>query len=196
MIRARFLNPVISLSFFFTVTAHAVDSPSNYTALMIVDGVKMEIAYLDHMMLIKNPQAEDIVNISMPRAKKFIVLSTLSETWYESPIKPDFYELDVAVEKTEKGREVIDGHPCTKYEGVFYRKNKPDEKNEIIVWEADDIGGLAIKVKIRDYQAARENIKEYETMELKNIKPGAAKEEMFQIPEYYRKVKVLKEVLE
>ncbi len=195
-LKNSFFPGVILLIFFFVLKAGAGESLSNYTADMVIDGVKTEIAYLDRMMLIKNPQAEDIINISMPEAKKFIVMSTSNDTYYESPIKPDFYALDVVVEKTKRGSQVIDGHSCTKYEGVFYQKGKPDEKNEMIEWQADDLGGLVIKVKMRDYQAAKQNIEEYTTMELKHIKPGEAKKEMFQIPEYYRKVKLLKEVLE
>ncbi len=163
---------------------------------MVVDGKKMNVAYQSRMLRLQHPEYEDIINITLSDKKKFIVLSTVTETYHELPIKPDFYELDVVVEKTKRGSEIIDGHPCTKYEGVFYQKNKPAEKNETIEWQADDLGGLVIKVKMRDYQAVKQNIEEYTTMELKNIKPGEAKAEMFQIPEYYRKVKLLKEVLE
>ena len=168
----------------------------NYTAVMSVNGKKVNVAYLDNMLRVEHPEYEDIINITMPAEKKFIVFSTATETYYEKGIRPDFYEVDVVVEKTKKGSDIIDGHPCTRYEGVFYRKDKPDEKNETIEWDAEDLGGLAIKVKMRDYRAVRQHVEEYTTMELKNIKPGGAKKEMFQIPEYYRKVKLLKEVLE
>lgn len=138
----------------------ATEALSNYTAEMIVDGVNANIAYFNGMLLVPHPSYDDIVNITVPEKKIFIVMSNSNMTYFEKSINPDFYKLDIVVEKTKKGSQVIDGHPCTIYEGVFYQKGKPDDKNEMTEWAADDMGGLIIKRKTRDYQTAKQNIKE------------------------------------
>ena len=49
------------------------------------------------------------------------------------------------IDKKKIGTETIDRHPCIKYDAVFYLKDKPQEKFNSVLWEAQDLGGLPIR---------------------------------------------------
>jgi hypothetical protein len=129
------------------------------------------------------------------------MMNTISKTYYEQPIQeretaPNAYDPDVVVDKKKIGTDTIDGHPCIKYDAIFYRKSKPEEKFKATLWEAQDLNNFNIQTEITipaNKQHQRPGGKM--VMKFKNIKLGAATASMFEVPRDYKKVGSMPEVM-
>jgi hypothetical protein len=102
----------------------------------------------------------------------------------------------MVIEKKKVGADTIDGHPCIKYEAVFYRKSKPEEKYNATLWEAQDLKDFNIQTEMTlppnpKYPGSGGKM----VMKFKDIKLGAAKASLFEVPGDYTKVNSVQEVM-
>jgi hypothetical protein len=140
-----------------------------------------------------------MVNIHFMDSRKMIMMSTRNKTYLEQAMRqegaPSIDDPRVVVEKKQIGSETIDGHPCNKYDSVFYIKDKPAEKYKAIIWEAKDLGGLVIRSETALPPEKARGGKNKIISEIKEIKVGAAKSSMFEVPKDYRKVENMMEMM-
>jgi hypothetical protein len=194
-------------SFFFMasilltgLSVHAAP-PDNFTATMVSSGMEMPMAKMGTKSRVQNPGIKGLVTISLTDAKKTVMMNTVSKTYYEQPIQgrektPNVYDPDVVFDKKKVGTDTIDGHPCVKYDSVFYRKSKPEEKYKATLWEAQDLKDFNIQTEITvpanpKYQGSGGKM----VMKFKDIKLGAATASMFEVPRDYKKVNSVQEVM-
>lgn len=195
------------VSFFFMATLLFTGSsvlaapPDNFTATMVSSGMEMPMARMGTKSRIENPGMQDVVTISLGDVKKTIMMNRATKTYHEQPIQdrektPNAYDPEMVIEKKKVGTETIDGHPCIKYDTVFYRKNKPEEKYNATLWEAQDLKDFNIQTEMTippnpKYPGSGGKM----VMKFKDIKLGAAKASMFEVPGDYTKVNSVQEVM-
>jgi hypothetical protein len=194
-------------SFFFMasflysgLSLHAAQ-PDNFTATMVSAGMEMPMAKMGTKSRVENPAMKGLVTISLADAKKTIMLNIAGKTYFEQPIQdkegaPNIHDADMVFEKKKLGADTIDGHPCIKYDAVFYRKSRPEEKFKAIIWEAQDLKGFNIQSEITvpanpKYPGSGGTM----VMKFKDVKLGAATATMFEVPKDYKKVGSVHEVM-
>ena len=175
--------------------------PDNFTATLVSAGMEMPMARMGAKSRVENPAMKGLVTINLADAKKTIMLNTLNKTYFEQPIQdrgnaPDPYNPDVVFEKKKVGTDTIDGHPCIKYDATFYRKSQPGEKFRATLWEAEDLKGFTIQTEMSvpanpQYPGSGGKM----VMKFKDVRLGAAKASMFEVPGDYRKVNSMPEVM-
>ncbi|MEO5356489.1 MAG: hypothetical protein H7844_04230 [Nitrospirae bacterium YQR-1] len=191
-----FIYTVVFLALILISTTEVFSAPpENFTAEMTVSGLTMKMAKMGNNTRIENQSMPGLVSIFLGDEKKIIYLSTakkkyVRENMTETP--PPMFGNDVVFDKKPLGPQTIDGHPCEKYDAVFYKKDKPDEKIEAIIWEAADFGNLIIRY---EYEAKdTEGKSTMITAQLRNIQTGTAKSYMFELPKDYKKVAYVSEL--
>ena len=175
--------------------------PDNFTAKMVSSGMEMPMAKMGAKSRVENPAMQGLVTISLADTKKTIMMNTISKTYFEQPIReqekaPNVYDPDVIFEKKKVGTDTVDGHPCIKYDSVFYRKSKPEEKYKATLWEAQDLKDFNIQTEMTvpanpKYPGSGGKM----VMKFKDVKLGAATNAMFEVPRDYRKVNSMQEVM-
>ena len=175
--------------------------PDNFTATLVSAGMEMPMAQMGAKSRVENPAMKGLVTINLADAKKTIMLNTLNKTYFEQPIQdrgnaPDPYNPDVVFEKRKVGTDTIDGHPCIKYDATFYRKSQPGEKFRATIWEAEDLKGFTIQTEMSvpanpQYPGSGGKM----VMKFRDVRLGAAKASMFEVPGDYRKVNSMPEVM-
>lgn len=185
----------------FFGTAALAGPPDNFTATMVSQGMEMPMAKMGNKSRVENPGMKGIVTIALADAKKTIMMNTNTKVYSEQIAQerdqvPNMYDPDVVFEKKKMGNETIDGHPCVKYDTVFYRKSKPEEKHKAIIWEAQDLKDFPIQIEVvvpasSKYPGSGGKM----VMKYKDIKLGAATASMFEIPSGYKKVNSPQEVM-
>jgi hypothetical protein len=173
--------------------------PDNYTATLLMEGMSLPIAKMGDKMRSENPMMTGMINLHFENEKKSIMMSSATKTYMEQPIDskevPSLDDPRVVVEKKEIGSETIDGHPCTKYDSVFYMKDTPSEKYKAVLWEAKDLGGLVIRNETTLPPGKMGPGERKAVTELKDVKLGAATASMFEVPKDYRKVNNMMEMM-
>jgi hypothetical protein len=175
--------------------------PDNFTATMVSSGMEMPMARMGVKSRIENPGMKDVVTISLGDVKKTIMMNKATKTFFEQPMQerenaPNAYDPEMVIEKKKVGADTIDGHPCIKYEAVFYRKSKPEEKYNATLWEAQDLKDFNIQTEMTlppnpKYPGSGGKM----VMKFKDIKLGAAKASLFEVPGDYTKVSSVQEVM-
>lgn len=183
---------------FLTARVGFAAPPDNFTAKMVTEGMVMPMAKMGDKMRVENPMMPGFVTISLMGLKKMIMMSTVNKTYTEQIFgeeMPSIYDPKAVFEKKKIGSETIDGHPCIKYDTVFYLKDKPAEKYRATVWEAQDLGGLMIRSEMIIPEILRRGGPSKVVSELKEIRVGAAKASMFEVPSGYKKVNSMMELM-
>lgn len=175
--------------------------PENFTATMVSQGMEMPMARMGSKSRVENAGMKGVITISLGDAKKTIMMNTTTKTYSEQSTQerdqaPTMYDPDVVFEKKKVGNETIDGHPCVKYDSVYYRKSKPDEKHKATIWEAKDLKDFPIQMEITvpanpNYPGSGGKM----VMKYKDVKLGAATASMFEVPTGYKKVNSPQEVI-
>lgn len=168
--------------------------PDNFTATMVTEGIETPMAKMGAKTRVENVGMKGIVTIVLNDAKKTITLNTNKQLYHEQSITQQdqffsYYEPDMVFEKKKIGTEKVDGHPCNKYDALYYRKSKPGEKHKAVIWEATDLKDFPIKMEVVTPQGKT-------TITYKNIKLGAANASMFEVPKGYKKVNTVHEVMD
>lgn len=201
-INFRYLVPVFFMAtILLTGLSVFAAPPDNFTATMVSSGMEMPMAKMGTRSRVENPGMKGIVTISLADAKKTIMMNSVGKTYYEQPIQnqertPDVYDPDMVFDKKKVGTDTIDGHPCIKYDAVFYRKSKPEEKHKAAIWEAQDLKDFTIQTEFTvpanpKYQGSGDKM----IMKFKDIRLGAATASMFEVPGGYKKVNSVQEVM-
>jgi hypothetical protein len=185
---------------FFVIPVSAfAGPPDNYTAMLVMEGMSMPIAKMGDKMRSENPMMQGMVSLHFMDTQKNILMSSANKTYMEqtldSKAAPSPDDPRVVLEKKEIGSETIDGHPCIKYDSVFYLKDNPSEKYKAVLWEAKDLGGLIIRNETTLPPNKMVPAERKAVTELKDIKLGAAKASMFEVPKDYRKVNNMMEMM-
>jgi hypothetical protein len=179
--------------------ADAAGPADNYTATLVVKGMSMPVAKMGDRMRSENPMLQGMVSLHLMDSRKMIMMSSATKTYMEQPLDPEeapaLDDPRVVVEKKPIGAETIDGHPCIKYDSVFYMKDTPSEKYKAVLWEAKDLGGLAIRNETTLPEGKVPTGEQTVVTELKDVKLGAAKASMFEVPKDYRKVANMMEMM-
>ncbi len=175
------------------VTPTLAAPPDNFTAIMVTEGFETPMAKMGNKTRVENVGMKGIVTITNGDTKKSIMLNMNKKLYYEESIKQQdnmmsYYEPDMVVDKKKIGTEKIDGHPCNKFDVVYYRKSNPKDKHKAIIWEAIDLKDFPIKMEFAGPQGKT-------TIMYKDIKLGAAKASMFEVPKGYKKVNSTQEVM-
>lgn len=188
------LVTALCMTQFFSEVSFAAP-PDNYTAKMMVRGTVMPMARMGTKTRVEHA-AQGLVTVTLQDAKKVIMMSTANQAYLEQPLqdqRPSIQDPNTVVEKKKIGSETIDGHPCTKYDAVYYFKDKPAEKYKATIWEANDLGGLVIKTEMAmpEGKGGGGPI----VTELKEVKVNAANASMFEVPANYKKVNTMMELM-
>ncbi len=198
----RFLPVILAAALIFTWLIPSpvfAAPPDNYTAKMVMEGMTMPIAKMGKKMWAENPVMQGVVSIHSLDSGKMIMISAANKTYMEQekPAEraPSIDDPRVVIEKKPIGSETIDGHPCNKYDAVFYLKDKPAEKYKAVIWEAKDLGGLVIRNETMLPPAKAPGGRSKIVTELKEIKVGAAQASLFEVPKDYRKVNNMMEMM-
>ena len=175
--------------------------PNNFTATMVTSGMEMPMAQMGAKNRVENPAMKGMVTIHLADMKKSILLNTTNKTYFEQPIAErgnaaDPYDPDVVFDKKKVGTDTIDSHPCIKYDATFYRKSRPAEKFKATLWEAQDLKGFTIQTEMTvpanpQYPGSGGKM----LMKFKDIRLGAAKASMFEVPGDYTKVNSMPELM-
>ena len=175
--------------------------PNNFTATMVTSGMEMPMAQMGAKNRVENPAMKGMVTIHLADMKKSILLNTTNKTYFEQPIAEhgnaaDPYDPDVVFDKKKVGTDTIDGHPCIKYDATFYRKSRPAEKFKATLSEAQDLKGFTIQTEMTapanpQYPGSGGKM----LMKFKDIRLGAAKASMFEVPGDYTKVNSMPELM-
>lgn len=175
--------------------------PDNFTATMVTSGMEMPMAQMGAKNRVENPAMKGLVTIHLADMKKSIMLNTANRTYFEQPIAErgnaaDPYDPEVVFDKKKVGTDTIDGHPCIKYDATFYRKSRPGEKFKATLWEAQDLKGFTIQTEMTvpanpQYPGSGGKM----VMKFKDIRLGAAKASMFEVPGDYTKVNSMPELM-
>ncbi len=175
--------------------------PDNFTATMVTSGMEMPMAQMGAKNRVENPAMKGLVTIHLADMKKSIMLNTANRTYFEQPMAErgnaaDPYDPEVVFDKKKVGTDTIDGHPCIKYDATFYRKSRPGEKFKATLWEAQDLKGFTIQTEMTvpanpQYPGSGGKM----VMKFKDIRLGAAKASMFEVPGDYTKVNSIPELM-
>lgn len=175
--------------------------PDNFTATMVTSGMEMPMAQMGAKNRVENPAMKGLVTIHLADMKKSIMLNTANRTYFEQPMAErgnaaDPYDPEVVFDKKKVGTDTIDGHPCIKYDATFYRKSRPGEKFKATLWEAQDLKGFTIQTEMTvpanpQYPGSGGKM----VMKFKDIRLGAAKASMFEVPGDYTKVNSMPELM-
>jgi hypothetical protein len=175
--------------------------PDNFTATMVTERMEMPMAKMGNKSRVDNPVMKGVVTISLGDAKKTIMMNTLNKTYYEQPFQdsqraPSTQDPDIVFDKKKIGTDTIDGHPCTKYDTVFYRKSKPDEKFKAVIWEAQDLKDFHIQTEVTiPANPKHPGSGGKMVTKFRDIKLGGATASMFEVPGDYTKVSSAQEVM-
>ncbi len=190
----------LSCFVFFLLSVFAFGAPpDNYTCKINMGPMIMTMAKLGNKTRVENEMFASLVTLNYMDQKKTVTMNTKAKTYFEQPTPeriPSIYNPNTVIERKKIGTETVDGHSCIKYDAVFYSKDKPQDKYKSILWEAQDLGGLPIKNQmIIPPDKRREGAPDKLTVEMKEIKVGAAKASMFEVPKDYKKVSSMSEVM-
>jgi hypothetical protein len=201
-LRVKHCIIVVAMTFFLlsSIPALAVP-PENFTATMVSQGMEMPMARMGTKSRVENAGMPGVITISLGDTKKTIMMNTTTKAYSEQLHQerdqmPNMYDPDVVFDKKKVGNETIDGHPCVKYDAVYYRKSKPDEKHKTTIWEAQDLKDFPIQMEITvpanpKYPGSGGKM----LIKYKNVKLGAATASMFEVPAGYKKVNSPQEVM-
>ncbi|MBI5605125.1 MAG: hypothetical protein HY879_17455 [Deltaproteobacteria bacterium] len=197
--RMQLVTVLVAMTFFLISTLALAAPPDNFTAKLMIMGMSMPMAKMGSKTRMENMMIGGLVTISMMDVNKSITMNTKNKTYFESAIKekvPSLYDPKVVIEKKKIGSETIDGHPCIKSDAVFYLKDKPQEKFNAVLWEAQDLGGLPIRNEMVVPESKTKGPGPAKIVtEIKDIKVGAANAGMFEVPKDYQKVSSMNEVM-
>lgn len=202
IVRVKYVVLVIFMaSIVLSGTAAFAAPPENFTATMVSQGMEMPMARMGSKSRVDNAGMPGVVTISLGDAKKTIMMNTTTKVYSEQIIQekeqmPTMYDSDIVFDKKKVGNETIDGHPCIKYDSVYYRKSKPEEKHKAIIWEAQDLKDFPIQMEVTVPANPKYPGSGGKTVvKYKDVKLGAATASMFEVPAGYKKVNGPQEVM-
>ena len=138
-----------------------------------------------------------LITISLIDQKKTITMNTKNKTYFErvSRIRSPRSRIQGrSLIKKRSGPRLLTGHPCIKYDAVYYLKDKPQEKFNTVLWEARDLGGLPIRTEMVVPESKKMGGPERWSRNLRN-QIRATTAAMFDVPKDFKKVGSMNEVM-
>lgn len=188
-------------SFVVGCTSSPSTPPDNFTATVTTLGIEMPMAKMGSKSRVENPAMNGVITIVLGDVKKTIMMNPATKTYFENSMEnrermPTIHDPELVFEKKKVGKETIDDHPCIKYDAVYYRKAKPDEKYKATIWEAQDLKGFPIQTEVvAPANPQHPGSGGTMVMKYKDIKLGAATASMFEVPSDYTKVDSAQQVM-
>ena len=135
----------------------------------------------DIMDGIKKAGLDKVTAILLPSGPLAYVISPGLKAYAQQPLPAGDAAAQggkIKVEKSETGKETIDGHPCVKYKVVLSGEG---QTQEITLWSATDLKGFPAKIFA---EAAGNKI----TLRLKEVKLAKPDAKQFEAPADYNKL--------
>jgi hypothetical protein len=125
--------------------------------------------------MLKQWGMDKIVSISLPEKKSKIIIYPNLKGHVEMPLSLDeqISPADVKIEKTDLGKETLDGHPCAKSKVVV--TDGTGRKFESVVWNATDLKNFPIQMQFVDKDGTS-------TMTYKDLNFERPSEKLFEAP--------------
>lgn len=184
--------------FLLLATLALAAPPDNFTAKITTMGLAMPMAKMGNKTRVEHMMMGGLVTISLVDQKKTITMNTKNKTYFEKALDDKILSVHdprAVIERKKIGSETIDGHPCIKYDAVYYLKEKPQEKFNTVLWEAQDLGGLPIRTETVIPESKKMGGPGKMITEFKEIKVGGATASMFEVPKDFKKVGTMNEVM-
>jgi uncharacterized protein DUF4412 len=121
-----------------------------------VDMTRMKSAELppDAAVSLKKMGMDRVVSIMRPDKKAMYLIYPGLQSYVDMPLpkeEAEALEKEPKMEKTQLGKETIDGHPCTKNRVVV--TDEKAEKQEATVWNATDMKDFPVQLQIQEKDA-------------------------------------------
>jgi hypothetical protein len=195
---SNFTAGLVTIVFILGSTLSWAGPPDNYTAKIVAMGVAMPMAKMGTKTRVENVMMGNLITINLMDQKKTLILNTKNKTYFEKAMEdkvPSIHDPRTVIEKKKIGNESFDGHPCIKYEAVFYLKDKPQDKFNALIWEAQDLGGLTVRSEVIIPESKKMGGSGKMVTEFKEIKVGGATAAMFEVPKDFKKANSMNEVM-
>jgi hypothetical protein len=189
---------LIAAVFILMATLTWAAPPDNFTAKIVTMGMAMPMSKMGNKTRIENVMMGNLITISLMDQKKSIFMNSKDKTYFEKAMedkRPSIHDPRTVIEKKKIGTETFDGHPCIKYDAIFYFKDKPQDKFNAVIWEAQDLGGLPVRTEMAAPESQKMGGPGKMVTEFKEIKVGAATAAMFDIPKDFKRVNSMNEVM-
>jgi hypothetical protein len=102
---------------------------------------------------LKQMGMDKVVSIMRPDKKIMYIVYPTLKSYVEMPLpaaEQESLTKEVKIEKTEQGKETIDGHPCTKSKVIM--TDDTGRKQEGLVWTAKDLKEFPIKMQFTEQE--------------------------------------------
>jgi hypothetical protein len=121
-----------------------------------VDMTQMKSAELppDAAVSLKKMGMDRVVSIMRPDRKTMYLIYPNLQSYVNMPLpkeEAEALEKEPKMEKTQLGKETIDGHPCTKNKVVV--TDDKGEKHEATIWNATDMKDFPVQLQIQEKDA-------------------------------------------
>jgi len=129
--------------------------------------------------MMKQMGMDKLVSITRPDRKMTTVVYPGMQACLNSPMtkeQTDAVDESAKVEKTEQGKETVDGHPCVKNKVVV--TDSKGQTSEAFVWNATDMKDFPVQVQVKE----KNNTVIMLYKDVKLAKPAADK---FEVPAAY-----------
>jgi hypothetical protein len=91
---------------------------------------------------------DKLVSIIRPDTKQMLIVYPNLKSYVEMPLpkeEQEAQEKQIKIDKTEQGKETVDGNACVKYKVVL--TDEAGVKQEGLVWEAKDLKNFPVKMQ-------------------------------------------------
>jgi hypothetical protein len=119
---------------------------------------------------LKQMGMDRVVSVMRPDKKTIYLIYPSLQAYVNMPFakeEAEAFEKDVKMEKTQLGKETIDGHACTKYKVLVI--DDKGEKQEMTVWNATDMKDFPVQIEVQE----KDNTILMRYREVQFIKPDA-----------------------
>lgn len=113
--------------------------------------IKTDKSPADMAAMVKQMGMDQIISISLPEKKSVLQIYPNLKSFVEMPLPPESNDVpgkEPKIQKTELGKETIDGHPCVKNKVVITEES--GRKFEALVWNATDMKNFPVQMQFAD----------------------------------------------
>ncbi len=100
---------------------------------------------------LKQMGMDRVVSVMRPDKKTIYLIYPGLQSYVDMPFgkeEAEAFEKEAKMEKTQLGKETIDGHPCTKSKVVV--TDDKGQKQEAIVWNATDMKNFPVQIQVQE----------------------------------------------
>lgn len=101
---------------------------------------------------IKRMGMAEVVTVTVPEKKETYLIYPGLKSYASVPVNnSNATDKKPEIQKTELGKETIDGHPTTKYKVIV--KDDQGKEQEATIWSASDLKGFPVKIQVNSDNA-------------------------------------------